>query len=425
MHAATRALLAFAVALAGCHRAEAPQAQGERHGQGPYVVQDWPLPVAPGAAEPELVVAPDGRLLLGWVSSVPGRRNALQFSDTDASGRWQTAPRTIAVGNSLLANWANTPHLLATPDGALWVHWLQSAGAGEASNLALARSTNDGFSWSAPLQVNPDGAPAEHGFASLWPASSDTLGMAWLAGAPEQPAAPDARTGHAMHAEHEAATALRAAVFDRNLQRGAEQVVDPQVCDCCRTAVAMTARGPLLVYRDRSDADIRDIAATRFDGHAWSKPLPVHADGWKMTACPVNGPAIAARGSDALVAWFTAAQDKPTVLLARTRDAGDHFDAPVTVDTGAQVDGRVAVALDSRQAWVAWLREDAGGSTLWLSRYASDLSHELQRFQVAKLHARGPAAGYPQLAVRDDGAWLVWTDSVDGAPQLRGARVTR
>ncbi|MGN6512783.1 MAG: sialidase family protein [Lysobacteraceae bacterium] len=423
MHAAVRALpvLVLAAALAGCHRAEAPPAQAARSGQGPWVVQEWPLPATPGAVEPGLVVGPDGRLLLSWVSSVPGRRNALQFSDTDAAGRWQTAPRTIAVGNSLLANWANTPHLLATPDGALWVHWLQAAGAGEASNLALARSTNDGFSWSAPLQVNPDGAPAEHGFAALWPASQDTLGMAWLAGAP----APAAPAAHAGHAAHGAATALRAAVFDRNLQRCAEQVVDAQACDCCRTAVATTARGPLLVYRDRSDAEIRDIAATRFDGHAWSKPVPVHADGWKITACPVNGPAVAARGDEAVVAWFTAAHDKPAVLLARSGDAGGHFDAPVTVDAGAQVDGRVAVALDGQQAWVAWLRTQAGGSTLWLSRYAPDLSHELQRFQVAKLRARGPAAGYPQLAVREDGAWLVWTDSVEGAPQLRGAHVTR
>lgn len=416
MHAAARALLVLTVALAGCHRAEAPQAHDAKNAHGPFVVQDWPLPAAPGAAEPDLVVAPDGRLLLGWISSVPGRRNALQFSDTDVDGRWQSAPRTIAIGNSLLANWANPPHLLATPDGALWVHWLQSAGAGEASNLSLARSTNDGFSWSAPLQVNPDGPPAEHGFASLWPASQDTLGMAWLAGVPEQ---------GDKHAAQGAGTALRAAVFDRNLQRGAEQVVDAQACDCCRTAVALTARGPLLVYRDRSDEEIRDIAATRFDGHAWSKPVPVHADGWKMTACPVNGPAIAARGNTAIVAWYTGAHDKPAVLIARSTDAGDRFEAAVTVDAGAQVDGRVAVALDAQQVWVAWLRERAGGSTLWLSRYAPDLSHELQRFEVARLHARGPAAGYPQLAVRDDGAWLVWTDSVDGAPQLRGAHVTR
>ncbi|NUS38460.1 MAG: exo-alpha-sialidase [Lysobacter sp.] len=416
MHATVRASLVLAVALAGCHRTQAPQAHGAQNAHGPFVVQDWALPATPGAAEPDLVVAPDGRLLLGWISSVPGRRNALQFSDTDPAGHWQSAPRTIAIGNSLLANWANTPHLLATPDGALWVHWLQAVGAGEASNLALARSTNDGFSWSAPLQVNPEGAPAEHGFASMWPASQDTLGIAWLAGGAEQPDA---------HATHGAATTLRAAVFDRTMQRSGEQVVDPQVCDCCRTAVAMTTRGPLLVYRDRTSEEIRDIAAVRFDGHAWSRPVPVHADGWKMAGCPVNGPAVAARGNDAVVAWLTGAHDKPTVLLARTSDAGEHFDAPVTVDAGPQVDGRVAVALDAQQAWVAWLRDRPGGSTLWLSRYAPDLSHELQRFEVAKLHARGPAAGYPQLAVREDGAWLVWTDSVDGVPQLRGAHVTR
>jgi hypothetical protein len=85
------------------------------------------------------------------------------------------------------------------------------------------------------------------------------------------------------------------------------------------------------------------------------------------------------------------------------------------------VQGRVAVALDSQQVWALWMREDATGRSLWLARYAPDLSRQLQRVQVAKLHSRGNASGYPQLALLDGSAHVVWTDLVDGAPQLRGA----
>jgi hypothetical protein len=37
------------------------------------------------------------------------------------------------------------------------------------------------------------------------------------------------------------------------------------------------------------------------------------------------------------------------------------------------------------------------------------------------LHSRGNASGYPQLALRNGTAHVVWTDLIDGAPQLRGA----
>ncbi len=86
--------------------------------------------------------------------------------------------------------------------------------------------------------------------------------------------------------------------------------------------------------------------------------------------------------------------------------------------------GRVDVALDAKQAWVAWLREDAGGQSLWLSRRTPDLARELQRIEVAKLQGRGRATGYPQVALRDGAAYIAWTDIVDGAPQLRGAVLT-
>jgi hypothetical protein len=409
---AARTLLCLAsiLAVAACQRDAAPDQAAAPQA---YTVQPWALPGGAGAAQPELIATPEGHLLLAWVSSIEGRRNALQFSEFGRDLRWQSAPRTIVVGNSLVANWANTPHLARSDDGALWVQWLQQAGDGHAADVMLARSVDGGFSWSNPVRLNTDTLPAEHGFASLWAAGADRIGAAWLSGTPMQ---------HG-DAEHDGSTSLQAALFDRNLARSDARVVDPLTCDCCQTDAAATPRGALLVYRGRTQDDVRDILATRFEKGAWRKPQPVHADGWTMHACPVNGPALAAHGNAAVVAWYTAAKDRPAVLLALSDDAGDHFAAPVTVDSGAAVQGRVAVALDARQAWVAWFREDAGGQSLWLARYAPDLSRELQRVEVAKLAGRGRGAGFPQLALRGDGAWLAWTDMVDGVPQLRGAHI--
>src|SRR5690606_19713914 len=205
--------------------------------------------------------------------------------------------------------------------------------------------------------------------------------------------------------------------------RGADVEVDASVCECCRTAAAMTARGPLLVYRGRTDGEVRDIMATRLEGEAWTQPRPVHADGWVMPACPVNGPDVAAAAEDAVVAWYTGAGGGPEVRAARSVDAGDSFGAPVVIDAGEAVHGRVAVALGDGQAWVLWLREEADGQSLWLSRRSPDLATEYQRLQVATLAGRGRGTGFPRMAVAGGVAHVVWTDVADGMPGLRGARV--
>ncbi|TWH99116.1 hypothetical protein IP90_03207 [Luteimonas cucumeris] len=407
--------LALVVLLGACR--QAPQSpQTDAPAGEPGEVRVWPLLSEHGAAQPDLAVAPDDRLLLSWISVRPGRDNALQFAAYGNDGRWQSSPRTIAVGEALLSNWADTPHIAATADGALWVHWLQktSTAAGQ-YDLVLSRSANRGFNWSAPVTVNSDSG-GEHGFASLWPASPSALGVAWL-----NPVA----AADGAHAAHSAGMGLRTASFDASLQRSDDRVLDEMTCECCQTDAALTTRGVVLVYRDRDADQVRDIAALRFDGQDWSTPAKVHADGWKMPACPVNGPAVAAHGDDVVVAWYTAAGDKPAMKLARSRDAGASFAAPVQVDHGTAVLGRVDVAHDADGAWVLWLREEAGAQSLWLARYSTDLAREVFRKQIATLQGRGAAIGFPKLALRADGAYAVWTDVVDGQPKLRGVQVLR
>ncbi|WP_231118302.1 sialidase family protein [Lysobacter silvisoli] len=377
------------------------------------------MPTQDAAAQPDLVATADHRLLLLWIEP-RDEGHALRLSQSRAAAHATWSPAVqVASGKDWFVNWADTPHVMATEDGALWAHWLRkSAAAPYAYDVVLSRSADQGASWSAPVAVNDDGTPTEHGFVSLWPAGGEKLGIAWLDGRRSGGGA-----GHGEHAGHGGAMTLRSAQFDAALQRGGESELDTMTCDCCQTDAALTARGPLLIYRDRTPEEIRDIAALRYDAGAWTPARAVHADRWTMPACPVNGPAVAAIGARALVAWHTAAGGNPTLKLARSDDSGDSYAAPLVLDQGTQVQGRVDLALDPRAAWVLWLREDAQGQSLHLARYASDLSGEPQRLQVARLQGRGRATGFPQLALANGVAHVLWTDVVDGRPQLRGARV--
>ena len=415
-YAAFACALVLPVALAACSAQDTPTAATPDDTGRDWSLHEWPLPTAAArAAQPDLVTAGND-LLLSWIEP-EGDGHALRFARHDAAG-WG-APRDIARGDDWFVNWADTPHLLATDDGALWAHWLQkSAAATYAYDVALVRSDDGGATWSAPATVNDDGTPTEHGFVSLWAASTDALGIAWLDGR-------ETGGGHEAHEGHGGgAMTLRTARIDGALQRSDEQRLDAMTCDCCQTDAALTGRGPLLVYRDRTTDEIRDVSVARFEGGRWTTPSLVHADHWTMPACPVNGPAVAARGTDAIVAWYTAAGDVPTLKLARSSDAGDTFAAPVVFDRGEQVQGRVDVALGADDAWVAWVREDRGGQSLHLARWAPDLSEERQRIEVAKLQGRGRGTGFPQMALQGDALHVVWTDVVEGAPRLQG-RVLR
>lgn len=414
------AISVCALCLVACGRNGGPGADAHVSAVPSMQLQraEWSLPSPLGAAQPDLVASPDGSVLLSWVEA-DGSGDAMKFS------RWQdgswSEPQAIARGDNWFVNWADTPHIAIASDGALWAHWLEkSAAATYAYDVVMARSADDGAHWSQPIRVNDDGTPTEHGFVSLWPTSEGGIGVAWLDG---RETGAGGHEDHKGHENHGGAMSLRAARFDAQMQRRDEHRIDASTCDCCQSTAALTDVGALLAYRDRSEDEIRDISVVRLGTDGWSAPRPVHADNWKIEGCPVNGPALAARGMNAAVAWFTAADNSPRVGLARSMDAGTTFSAPVWVDQGEAVQGRVDVALDSERTWVLWTREDANGQSLHLAAYGADRSQPLARMEVARLHGHGRATGFARLLASNGELFVVWTDVIDKKPRLFGARI--
>ncbi|WP_019398202.1 hypothetical protein [Pseudoxanthomonas sp. GW2] len=411
---ATVAALLLPLLLAACGRdTETPVR--------PLQAQPWTLPAPPGAAQPDLVRAPDGRLLLSWLEPA-GDGHRLRLAGTRPGADWEPT-RTIAEGSDWFVNWADTPHVYALGDGSLWAHWLRNTGPSRMDyGIALARSGDDGHSWTPAAAVHPGGSRGDHGFVSFWEQGQGQLGIAWLDSRQKAAAAGGGHDGHDGDGHHGgAAMMLRAAVHGADGAQLREWPLDASTCDCCPTAAARSGKGVVVVYRGRGAGEIRDIRIVRFDGQAWTPPRPVHADGWHFAGCPVNGPAVAAQGPRVWVAWYTEAGGWPELRAAVSQDGGDSFAAPVTLVRGPQLLGRVAVAAADDQLYAAWLEElPEGLQLLRLMRYTADLRRgEMQ--VVATFPARGRASGMPRMQVADGAAWLVWTEVVDGTPALRGA----
>lgn len=359
---------------------------------------------------PHLVASGTDELLLTWLEpeeSVAGKPpvHRLRFSRLK-DGSWSAAS-TIARGEGLVANWADFPSAVRGADGTLVSHWAErSSQNAEAYDVILGRSTDGGKSWRRVGPAHDDKTQSEHGFVSLLPEGSGVRAI-WLDGRETV-----GSSGHASHAEHGGgAMTLRTAVLGKALARG--ELLDGRVCDCCGTAAAMTSEGPVVVYRNRDENELRDIFILRRTGSTWSKPQPVHADGWKVPGCPVNGPAVAARGKRVAVAWYTYADEQPRVRLAFSEDAGASFGAPLEVDgtQGSRVPiGRVDVVLDEDgSALVSWLASEREKASLLVRRLTAD------RKRSEELHVQNTRAerqsGFPRMERLGGSLFLAWTET--------------
>jgi hypothetical protein len=199
------------------------------------------------------------------------------------------------------------------------------------------------------------------------------------------------------------------------------------ICDCCQTDAAPTSRGVVVVYRDRSEGEVRDVYTTSLIDGEWTVGRPVHDDGWVIPACPVNGPAVDARGDDVVVAWFTAAEDSERVQVAFSSDGGATFGAPVRVDGGTP-GGRVDVTLlPDGSAVVLWIEragmsETAGPAEIRVRRVAPDGELSPPALLAASSSAR--TSGFPRMVPDGQGRLVfAWTDVSGTSPVVRIARV--
>lgn len=395
---------------------------------GPTVFEAIPQdpPAAPGSLAPHLAVAA-GKLAATWIepfrepASSSERRLArkghrLRFSLLSAGG-WSD-PVTIAEGTNFFANWADVPAVIEGSSGALYAHWLaKTAEDTYAYSIFLALSTDGGASWAPIGKLNSDATPTEHGFVSFVTEESGVRAF-WLDGRAMVDGAP-----MTLRTATVGGVARGAGGTESRGTVSAEEVLDVRVCECCPTAAALTARGPVVAYRDRGESEVRDIGIVRRRGSKWTAPASVAEDGWRINGCPVNGPKLAAEGDRVAVAWFTAVGDLPRVQVAFSDDAAATFDQRHVIDAG-EVLGRVGLAMDGAGGvWVTWmasLAEDAIAE-IRLQRVLPDGPSGPSQ-EIARIHA-GRTSGVPVLERLGERLYLSWVD-VGATPQASRIRIS-
>jgi hypothetical protein len=357
-------------------------------------------PAGPGSGQPFLFSDGHGPALLSWIEpSQNGHALRLATLEGDA---W-SEPLTVQEGDDWFVNWADFPSIHRLDDGTLAAHWLQRTGASTyAYGVRIAFSHDGGKTWSPAVTPHRDSTDTEHGFVSLYPAGAG-IGAVWLDGRNAATHAADA-SGHGADFD----MMLRSATILPDGSLVDEHVVDARTCECCQTDVAVAGSGPVVVYRDRSPEEIRDIHIAALRGGAWSAPTPVHQDGWRIEGCPVNGPAVAAAGDRVAVAWYTIAADTARVRLALSQDGGRTFGPPVRVDDG-DPEGRVDVLLlDDGAALVSWL-ERGDSATVRARTVAANGARSASVVVAGTSAARN--SGFPRMALTGGRIVFAWTET--------------
>ncbi|MBY6205313.1 glycoside hydrolase [Halomonas denitrificans] len=371
-------------------------------------------PTGPDAMAPELAETGSGAVLT-WIERFDNG-HALRFATFDGE-RFGEAGE-IAHGTGWFANWADTPRLFVTPGGDWVAHWpVKSGESTYAYDVVVSRSTDQGESWSLPAIPHRDETQTEHGFVSYFADREGTPHLVWLDGRHTAIDAdePAAREGHvagnvAGHGSGAAMTLRTASMVGAAFGPSVE--LDDRVCDCCQTASALTGNGPVVVYRDRSDDEVRDIHIVRRVDGEWTSPAPVAEDGWVIGGCPVNGPDVAADGVQVAAAWFTMANHIPAVRLALSEDAGETFPVTRRFSEGSAL-GRVQLARHDDDWLLLWMDEVDGGASLKLARIGRD--GETRSVRVLADLGPGRGSGFPRMAVvetpRGDRLLVAWTGS--------------
>lgn len=345
-------------------------------------------PAAAGAVQPNWSAAPDGSPVLSWIEPSQDGSYSLRYAVRHGSS-WSAA-RTVTAGRHFFRHPAESPEVIPLSDKLWLAHWVEMPNESSDAEFVYVSSSTDGLHWTAPLMAHKDRSPVQHGLVSMVGSGAGEASLFWL----ETPKGEDG-PGYLMRT-----------VVDSSGKELREERLDADVCSCCPTAVARTDRGLLVAYRARTPKDIRDIGVIRYENGRWSPLKIVHADNWLLNACPTNAASVSAKGSRAVIAWYTGAQNSPRVEAVFSADAGSTFTKPILVSTGHAYGYTSAV-----------LEEDGGAVVSWLEQAPDNSSRVLVR-RINAAGVPGPvllvaqggrmALGYPRLFHSASGTFIAW-----------------
>jgi hypothetical protein len=285
------------------------------------------------------------------------------------------------------------------------------------AELRYASST-DGRSFSKASTVAGEREPGIRGWHSMAIGHDGAVHVVWLDGRHAEPrpaGTPHRHSGAKPAAGSSPRTAPRQDVFHAAWKGSGlrnENAVADRVCFCCKTAIVTAGERVYAAFRHIYPGSLRDIAIARSidNGVTFGTPIRLSEDGWKIEACPDDGPSMAADTHGGIhVAW-------PTMVAGATPRKGIFY---ASLPEGAT----------SEQAFTPRLRLDAGegdaahpqigaddhGNTavVWDEHLADRRRIVLRRVSAGKAappeHFEGAGVSYPVVAAAEAHWVTAWS----------------
>ena len=331
-----------------------------------------------------------------WLVTVRDGHVLLQHSD-DLGKKFSAPVEVNRSAEKIYDEGENRPKIAFGPQGQIYVTWSHPLAGPWTGYVRFARSLDGGKHFSTPITVNHDLAKITHRFDALAVDGHGRVVVAWV----------DKRDE--VKAEATGKPYLGAAIYyswsdDGGKTFAPDRKLMEHSCECCRIALAREPNGDVAAFfRGVFGDNIRDhaFAVLRTDGK------PVHPqratfDGWRIAACPHQGPGLAIGSNGVLHGVWYEASHGPAIWYGQL----DPGHPPTHVlKIGGPGAGHADVAVHGRDVWVAWNQVSAKGYQLMLR-----VSHDGgDTFDAPRAIAEADVAVYsPQLLVHDSHAFAAW-----------------
>jgi len=334
-----------------------------------------------------------------WLARVENRTLLVSHSADD--GQHFSAPVAVnAESENIGAESENRPKIAVTRNGTVHLTWTLLLPQPYTGEIRYARSTDGGKTYSAPITINDDNRLTSHRFDSLVSDGSDRLAIVWLDGR-DRDAAKEQGVAYAGTSVYVARSDDDGASFHANRK------LTGHTCECCRTALAWTADGPVALWRNLYGSNTRDFA---FSSLETGKVQRLADDEWNIDACPHHGGGIAAGGDGTLHAvWYTRGKNRQGLFYRQVK--GDRMSAPMAFGNPQAQAGHATVAADGQTVLITWREFDgqAYGALALLSKDGG-VSWSAPR-RIAKT---ADAADYPMPLIHDGRMQVVWNTLREG-----------